>query len=646
MQAALAQTRGCLQKGQIEAAERAIQALEADHPDDLRVAILSAELLVRKGDLDAALTIVQARLREQPDTLGLHRLEVRALLDKKDFAAVLQRTRQSLSGFDLDANLMIYRCRALLALSRFEEAEALCRQGAEKYEADGRFLALNARALYELQRFVEAERMARKALEADPSDLSLALLRCRSLFEMGHCLDATEAAEAVLAKRPKDGRFGFLRCRALLEIGHYEAAIEQAEVFLAKEPNDETLLGIKGRALLGLGRPMEFCQENPPPKLTTDVGTTPFWQIYAKALEASGSWQASIDWLEPHFKAGRKIPYVALSTAYLRRGRRDEAEAVYRRAAEAMAAKLPQDLTAALLHSDSYQPKRIPNPTMTGAAVERLWSWADKERWSQSAWLARMRWGQGAQILLRNLLLSHADRLQELLPLVDISGLEVCERELEQGRSVIMTGGHLGAYPMALAALAMRRIPVLLVTKFAMPANYLLPYSQGISATSSPLTTFRGLREATKRPKVVFLLSDTNADLETGDRGYCFSLLDQQVVAPSFPPWLAHRLQLPTFWVQALFHGDRIRLSTAKMAEPTAEEARDAFAARWWRAHLGHMLRLTGGDPSNLYLDAGPLRQALIGIPPYAKSARNLPLAIERPQAPWSDRDALVPGVA
>ncbi len=637
---ALLRCRALLALKRFKEVERlAADAAEA-HPEDLRFAPLFAR--------------------------ALHS-EVRALVEAGKFAEAVERTEDSVQKGYLDAELAGLRCRALIGLGRRDEAEALADSAGREFADTARFaqlrarvlfelgrfeeaaetakqalaekpddsalLVLHCRALFELKRHEEAEQVALKGLEANPDAEELVLWRCRSLFELGRQADVAEAAEAGLARWPDDLRLSLLLSRALLELGRFEEAAARAAAILERTPQDATALTVRGRALFALGRSKEFCSEAAPPEVSDDKNLLPLVTIYARSLESACEWDRITTWLEPHFQSGRALPLSAqeaLSSAYQHLGRHDDAKGIYRRlVATTWNITLPHDLADGLMkRAIDFAPRTIPNSKMTPAVVDKLWSLADQNRWTRNEWIDRMRWGMGAQTLLRNIVMTQSPLLDQIIEQVDLEKWQDFETHILKGNSVIATGGHVGAHPAILATLIYRNIPTCVLSKYTIPDELIPKNFIFITATQDPRSTVRGIQKAVAEGRVIIVGGDNENDLETTDNGYAFLLFGQNVVAPSVPSRLAYQHKLPTIWIDALFSGNRICIKPETMLDAPRAETKDDFAVRWWESYIDRMLPILSRDPANLYMESGLIRRALLESHHPVHGARKLDLAV------------------
>ncbi|MEQ8653352.1 MAG: tetratricopeptide repeat protein [Kiloniellales bacterium] len=530
-------------------------------------------------------------------------------------------------------NLTLLLCRSLAKLDRNLETEEVAQRALAHHPGNKALTQFYCRALVRRGAFEAAVRVGRDGLGKHPGDYELSLLVCQSLMNLGRSLEVAEVAQRALEQVPGDRTLTRVKCAALIHRGAYEEANTEASAFLNANQQDPAFLVIKGQALLRLNRPQEYCREVAAPPLSDLKNSSGAIGIYSQCLERTGAWQAIIDYLEPGIKAGYPLPVGAqdaLSAAYIKQGRKEDAESLYDSIVKAQGPQLSNDLSADIARARELFPLVLPNSEMSQTALDRLWSFADQGTWSRTEWTDRIRWGYSCQRVMMTLVMSRFKEAGTLMKLVEHCDLEPIEAEIAAGRSLVLTGGHVGAGPTVIAALVEREIPTVVLSRYATPESQLPGNVRCITASSHPLSTFRAIRDALSEPRVLVVAGDVDRDLDLSDSGYIVTLFGNDVVAQSMPPWLAHQNRLSTYWVQALFHGDRVRISSSKMLTPEPKkELKDAFAARWYDIYLRRFLGLLRAEPANLYMVNGPVFRALLDKPESMGSAKRLPIKLD-----------------
>ncbi len=565
-----------------------------------------------RGTSAGALWIAREGLKHHPDASSLLLLEARALLEEFHSAGT---TDQDAPLRAKTMERLAACCRKLIEAQHYDQAAALATRALELSERDSRFALLHCRALIGAARYQEAEAATTSYLRTFPTQLRLRTFRCRCLFELGRYKEAADLAARILEVQPDDAMLQLLLCRALLEYGDLETAEQQADAALSSRPDDVALLTVRGRALLEQGRGGEFCTCLAPSAIPSGGRTTALWNVYARSLEQAGRWQEVVDWLEPVTRSGKTVTpgvYEALSSAYNRLGLADKAKQTYKELASLLSAIVPDDLATGLVKARSAGPMNLPNPTLTGHLLDRLWELADHERWSRTDWTERLCWGGGAQRILRNLMMVQPDRMEEIVALTDYGDMTAFEEIIARGQPCLLTGGHYGAYAAVVAMLVHRKIPTCVLSKYAIPPEFLPENFVCVTAASHPRIFLRSLQQAISEGRAIAVSGDIDTDLGSADKGYRLSLYGQEIDVAALPTRLAYQFGLPTLWLESLFEGERITMSSKTLATSPDNETKEAFAERWWVAYLTEMTRVLSTDPANLYFETGPVRRALL----------------------------------
>lgn len=612
--------------GRFEQLEALAARGAAKHPSDRRF----DAFLEPKKQTDEAASETSAQDAEKACRRALQK--ARASFGSGHYEKSAKAAQGALDKHPDHHDLTLLLCRSLMKLDRNLEMEKIAQRGLAHRPGDKALAQLKGKALVGRGAYEEAAELVRDALDKHPDDYELSVLLCRSLVSLGRDLEAEEVAHRALSKFPGDRALSRVKCLALLHRGAYEEANTEASAFLSENQGEPVFLVIKGQALLRLNRAQDYCREVTPPPLSDFKRSAGAIGIYAQCLEQSGAWQAIIDYLEPGITAGHPLPggaQAALSAAYIKQGRREDAESLYDSIVKAQGPQLSNDLSADIARARELFPLVLPNSLMSQTALDRLWSFADQGTWSRTEWTDRIRWGYSCQRVMTTLIMSRFKEAGTLMKLVDHCDLEPIKAEIAAGRSLVLTGGHVGAGPAVIAALVEREVPIVVLSRYAIP-DRLLPRSvRCITASSHPLRTFRAIRDALSEPSALLLAGDVDRDLNLSDSGYIVTLFGKDVIAQSMPPWLALQNRLPTYWAQALFHGDRIRIVANKMLTPEPREPKEAFAARWYDQYLRRFLGLLGTEPSNLYMVSGPIFRALLDNPDSMGSAKRLPIDLD-----------------
>lgn len=601
-------------------------------PDDLDALHATGELLIDQGAPGVALAIARDGLQRHPDAPSLLLLDGKAMLEQFRSDGASSR---DVSARAKTSERVVACCRKLIDARHYEQAVELATRALELFKKDGRFALLHSRALIGAARYDEAQDVLVAYRETFPSQPRLKTLHCRCLLELGRHREAADLSTKILEAQPNEYIAQVLRCRALLEYGDFEKAEQQADIALSSRPGDTTLLTVKGRALLEQGRGGEFCSALTPSAIPGGGSTTALWNVYARSLEQAGRWQEIVDWLEPVVTGGGEVSpgvFEALSLAYNRLGRTDKAEEIYRKLSQGLSKIVPDDLVTGLKDARSAGPSSLPNSTLTAHVLDRLWELADQTKWTREAWTDRLRWGGGAQRILRNLIMVRSKRAHEVVALTDYVDMAAYKQAVASGRSCLITGAHYGAYGAVAAMFMDSGVPTCLLSKFAIPQEDLPDNVVRVTASSHPRLFVKAIQQAVSEGRIIIVSGDIDTDLGAADKGYRLNLFGQDVSVASMPTRLAYQFKLPSIWLEGLFAEDRFQVRSRMLMPPPRDgERRDAFAERWWAAYLDEMTRVLRYDPSNLYFESGPVRRALLQTRGYASWGATLDVKVNWP---------------
>lgn len=612
--------------GRFEQLEALAARGAAKHPSDRRF----DAFLEPKKQTDEAASETSAQDAEKACRRALQK--ARASFGSGHYEQSAKAAQGALDKHPDHHDLTLLLCRSLMKLDRNLEMEKIAQRGLAHRPGDKALAQLKGKALVGRGAYEEAAELVRDALDKHPDDYELSALLCRSLVSLGRDLEAEEVAQRALSKFPGDRALTRVKCLALLHRGAYEEANTEASAFLSENQGEPVFLVIKGQALLRLNRAQDYCREVTPPPLSDFKRSSGAIGIYAQCLEQSGAWQAIIDYLEPGIKAGHPLPgsaQAALSAAYIKQGRRVDAESLYDSIVKAQEPRLAKDFSENIARIRELFPLVLPDSKLSQTALDRLWSFADQGKWSRAEWTDRICWGHSIQRLMLAWILSDLHRTSEIMKLVEHCDLDAVEAEIAAGRSLLLTGGHMGAFPAILAAFAEREVPSILVSRYAIPQARLPRNMMCLTASPHPLTTYRAIKDGLSEPRVLLLAGDMDRYLGQSERGYTVTLFGNDVLAPSTPPWIAYHTNLETYWSQAMFHGNRIRITASKMIAPEPGESKEALATRWQGSYLKRYLALLRSDPSNICMQGGPVLRALNGEAQDFGSSIRLPIDLD-----------------
>lgn len=215
--------------------------------------------------------------------------------------------------------------------------------------------------------------------------------------------------------------------------------------------------------------------------------------------------------------------------------------------------------------------------------------------WCQRAW-----WGLAAGELMRKHL-HDRDLRPEALDLIDPSPWEEIEAAQKDGGVIIATA-HLGPPKTAMHSLIEQRWRLLLWTHYAagdMPSWL----------AESPRTQFLDPTDAATKPHILIQsaihLRDGGAlfgasDLATGSQLVVLEKFGEQWSYSLGIPMLAQRLQVPVFFVLALWKNHRVSLEITRMKSPEGNLGEQSWCRAWTLLYSAEIDKIISSSPENL----------------------------------------------
>lgn len=237
----------------------------------------------------------------------------------------------------------------------------------------------------------------------------------------------------------------------------------------------------------------------------------------------------------------------------------------------------------------------------TGVAQGRLRAWAAEhpDVVTGSDWYRRAWWGLVAGEVVREHLFDPRRRAAAL-SLVDEGPWSV-DIDAERCRGgVVLVTAHVGP-PKLLMNVLLDRFPQLLVWTNTEDMPAWLPAATTATLLDPRVPRDRSallVRSALHLKAGGIVLGA--ADYPTGDRVATQPGLGLEAGVSLGLPSLCRRLGVPAFFIVALWHGDRIRIASARLEAPEGDLTDDEWNQRWVQAYAAHLGRAAGCGPENL----------------------------------------------
>ncbi|MEM3396909.1 MAG: tetratricopeptide repeat protein [Thermoplasmata archaeon] len=241
--------------GRGEEAEKIVQELIEEEPENLEYLHLLAKLKLSTGDYSGAITILEKIIELSPESPDALSNLGDACFHTHRYDEALKWYNKALAVLE-SAEVREKAARTALLLSRYEEAlkhiDMLVKTNPENPE----YLVLQGKALVGLNRFIYALETYNRVLKIQPENLSAWYGRALALAKIGDVSEALASIEkAISFGRSMEALK--LRAKLLSELGKFEDALNAYEELLVSEPDNQELLLEKGITLVRMGREEE-----------------------------------------------------------------------------------------------------------------------------------------------------------------------------------------------------------------------------------------------------------------------------------------------------------------------------------------------------------------------------------------------------
>ena len=559
-----------VREGALAAAIAALEVLVAAYPARAEERRLLASLLGRTKQWDRAIAEADAAARIEPGAAALHAARIQLRLQAgqvADAAAVARATAGMAAGEPGDAGLW------MLAFIRNGDTAEAARMAAILDAGslpNERVAATAVRALFEDCRADEAIGFGSAALGAGHDCAAL-----RTYLGLSHLRRGTEEDRKVHAP------------------AHFEAGLREA-------PSDVRLLSLYGETLLRAGR---YREASAPLKQAVDLAPDldQARMLYARALRYSAQYADAADQLvkllekSPDNLLWQRSAIGALSQA----GRKQEAEALFRRYVSSRSSRLPgtfQEAVAGLEERLDAAP--IPQARFDWAWSLRRDTDVDRKQWERAA-----RWGHLMDQLLLDWLECREDRAEEAMQL--LGDLEGGERFfaplLASGRGVVVATAHVGPMYAALMALELLGIP----SRWLATAPSIAQSSYASALISTADQTEAQVAKACIRALGSGYVVGLAVDGAANPAAPRTTFEGQQVTYSSFASRMAHRLGVPSVFYAPRWENGLVAFTLEMLPAVLPGEDADAYALRWQQAYFERLREHLAGPAENLRLSGG-----------------------------------------
>jgi len=565
--------------------------------------LADAPSLVAGGDFRGALKVLRPLIAADSANGRAQVLYCRTLYALKEFAQAAQAARSAIAAVPNNSRLHAILAQSLIAQGKTAEAQACLDEAARNHSGNDTIAALQAETQLKAGEYKRALEASDRAVTLDPSSPAHAALNVvlrwvngveipQALIEIADresVLEITRKLVLLLRRQKLADLQRRLVARALALLpGAHVLRIMHAESMLAEHKPAEAL------AALGELADPDAAIESMGPALAIRMLVVRGEAHRAlKDADAARADYERILTLDPENEDALEKLYLL----HRRLGDDQQMRAYAKRIARTGGTKMPATLAeglAALATSDT----RL---DLGSEKIDWAWSLADTKTWERDRWLEEVKWGRRADLLLRAWWLNLFERGDEIAALIDPQSPGLDDL-LKPGERALAVASHLG--PMAGFVYSMQTCGRPFRGFGFSGPDPVVGDAPPMRIASNQANTAASLRELVGEIQKGTLIGFA-PDSPVGREKLEFDFLGRRVAISTLVPRLAQRHGAASVFCQALWHGDRIRLSMQRLPDPRNSETAEAFAQRWSLAYLAALEPVMRGDPRNLNLGSG-----------------------------------------
>ena len=410
------------------------------------------------------------------------------------------------------------------------------------------------RLLYTLNRPEEALTLLSPLLEKDKNDHELWRLHAQLMLALGQPDKARRNAERAIEIDPKrPGGYAVLS-RVLLQQGEHDLAQEQLE---------------KAIALGGENTSLSY-------RLAA---------IYEERNRLDESWNALTRVPPDHIPAQTRRARILHARGDFE-GAREAARALGRLCAESFG-----EISLESLFSECF--KEAQTDQREPDAAMWLWSRLNQPESAKADWSLRLKWGLFVNNRINQWILANPARIDELNAIAETPDWSVLTAARAEGRTILLTGAHVGPRTLALHFLNRLDVPLGMAVG---DVSYVLQYGRKPFILPRDPHSMIALREMLNTHGMLYIVADGSF----GRSRYQVEFLGASGFLAEGTAALARLSGAQTFWLAARWIGSRIKLDLLPGPTPVEGESRVAWNRRFFSFYLAQLENQLRAGSENL----------------------------------------------
>lgn len=240
-----------LHRGNLEAADQALQAAEKQAPKAPLVQFARGTVEYRRGNIEAANSAFQATLMAAPEHIGSLLGYALTSFGAGRYEETMQKARKVLSTQPENKLANQLLADSLLQTGASKEALAILEPLLAKYPDDAKLTASTGQAYLQAKDYNRAMRYFDRATELAPNDAAILTIRAGGHLFGGHTTQALADFEQAAGLSDKLGHADLMLVKMRLQRQEFDQALLSIDQLEKKQPNNPLAHKLRADALIG-----------------------------------------------------------------------------------------------------------------------------------------------------------------------------------------------------------------------------------------------------------------------------------------------------------------------------------------------------------------------------------------------------------